>query len=85
MHQSGVRGSRPLAAGIRFSRRILQQLQLSASQCSAADQPTPADASAFAGQLPSTGPLAGTTAVVAAASDPQGRSSRFPPGRAVPA
>ena len=75
MHQSGVRGSRPLAAGSRLRRRTLQQLQRSASQCSAADQPTPADASPLAGKLPSAGPLARTTALTAA-SDPQGRSSR---------
>ena len=49
MHQSGVRGSRPLAASIRLRRRTLQQLQRSAPQCSAAARPTPADASPFAG------------------------------------
>jgi hypothetical protein len=75
MHQSGVRGSRPLAARRRLRRGTLQQLQRSAPQCSTANQPTPAHASALAGQLPSTGPLARTTAVIAA-SDPQGRSSR---------
>ena len=75
MHQSGVRGSRPLAARRRLRRRTLQQLQFAASQCSAAFKPTPADASPLAGQLPSTGPLARTTSVVTA-SDPQGRSSR---------
>ena len=75
MHQSGMRGSRPLAARRRLRRRTLQQLQRSAPQRSTANQPTPADASPLAGQLSSTGPLARTTAVIAA-SDPQGRSSR---------
>jgi hypothetical protein len=74
MHQSGVRGARPLAAGYRFRRRTLQQLQRSAPQCSAAAGPTHADASPLAGKLPSTRPLAGTTALVAA-SGSQGRSS----------
>ena len=84
MHQSGVRGSRPLAARNRLRRRTLQQLQRSAPQCSASAGPTPADASSLAGQLPSAGPFARTAAVIAA-SDPQGRSSRSTPGRAVPA
>jgi hypothetical protein len=76
MHQSGVRRSRPLAAGHRLRRRAVQQLQRSAPQCSAAARPTPADAPPFAGQLPPAGPLARTPALIAA-SDPQGRSSRF--------
>ena len=86
VHQSGVRGSRPLAAGYRLRRRTLQQLQRSAPQCSATAGPTLADASPLAGKLPSTGPLAFATALVAA-SDSQGRSSRPPrrTGRAVPA
>jgi hypothetical protein len=50
-------------------------LQRSASQRSASHQPAPADASPLAGQLPSTGPLARTPALIAASSH-QGRSSR---------
>jgi len=91
MHQPGVRGSRPVVAGHRLRRGTLQQLSLSASQRSAAARPTPAFASAVARQLPPTRPLARTAQVAfacpgpAGVRDPQGRSSRFPPGRAVPA
>jgi hypothetical protein len=86
VHQSGVRGSRPLVAGYRLRRRTLQQLQRSAPQCSATAGPTLADASPLAGKLSSTGPLAVATEVVAARGS-QGRSSRPPrrTGRAVPA
>jgi hypothetical protein len=49
MYQSGVRGSRPLAAGIRLRRRTLQQLWRSAPQRSAAARPAPATASSLAG------------------------------------
>src|SRR5215471_8596587 len=49
VHQSGVRGSRPLAAGVRLRRRTLQQLWRSAPQRSAAARPSPAAASSLAG------------------------------------
>lgn len=75
VHQSGMRGARPLAARGRRRGRTLQQLQRSAPQCSASAWPTPADASPFAGQLPPAEPFTGTAAVVAA-SESQGRSSR---------
>jgi hypothetical protein len=75
MHQSGVRGPGPLAAGSRFRGRTVQQLQRSASQRTTTHQPATADASAIARKLPSTGTLAGPTAVIAA-SEPKGRSSR---------
>ena len=76
VHQSGMRRARPLAACSRLRGRTLQQLQLSAAQCSASAGPTPADASPFARQLPPAEPFTRTAAVVAA-SESQGRSSRL--------
>jgi len=75
MHQSGVRRSRPLAAGIRLRGGALQQLQLSASQRAASARPAHADAPALAWELSSTGPLAKpsevTTASILRASSPR--------------
>ncbi len=63
MHQSGVRGSRPLAARRRLRWGPLQQLQRAASQCAASARPAHADASPLAGQLPSVGTSYRTPAV----------------------
>jgi hypothetical protein len=75
MYQFGMRGSRALAARCRFRRRILQQLQFTASQCAAAAGIAAADASTFAGQLPPTAPSAKTSAVDVAAERPDSSSA----------
>src|SRR5579862_7906156 len=86
-----MRRSRPLAAGSRFRRGTVQQLQRPASQRSAAHQPAAADASTLTGKLSSAGPLARKAALAAAAiiraarPGPTGPLVPVPPGRAVPA
>ena len=83
VHQPGVRRPRPLAACLRLRRGSLQQLQLSAPQCSATAGPTPAVASTLARQLPAARSSLRAAAVIAA-STPQGLLAPVPAGASRP-